>query len=60
MNVRMSVDSSIFFVVGFPAPCPALLYTRNRIGFFWYAQSAIFSCRAAANFSECNGLTRSS
>lgn len=25
IKVRISVASSIFFVVGFPAPCPALL-----------------------------------
>ena len=48
MNVRRSAFSAITFDIGFPAPCPAAVSTRNSTG----ASHAWALCRVAANFNE--------
>src|SRR5207245_1018499 len=50
-NAHKSVPSSIRFETGVPAPCPALLSTRNNTGRFETP------CIAAAIFRACIGST---
>src|SRR6185437_12159848 len=56
-NASSSVSSSATFVIGFPAPCPALVSTRRRIGL---DASPCASCIRAAIFRACIGSTRES
>ena len=55
-NAHMSAASSIRFVVGFPAPCPARVSMRMRTGL----SQPCAHCSSAANLKLCAGNTRSS
>ena len=49
-------EAAILFETGVPAPCPALVSTRIKIGLF----PDCLSCNSEANLKECAGTTRSS
>jgi serine/threonine-protein kinase len=55
-NAKISASSSISFETGLPAPWPAFVSIRIRIG----VASALASCSRAANFMAIPGKTRSS
>ncbi len=55
-NTYRSAHSSICLVVGLPAPCPARVSMRIRIG----AGPSCACCSVAAYFKLCPGITRSS
>ena len=55
-NAQQSAVSSIFLVVGVPAPCPERVSIRIKIG----AGPPWAACRAAPNLKLCIGTTRSS
>jgi len=53
INANNSLHSSIRFLVGFPAPCPALRLCLRRSGAWLVLPAAYFN--AATNLKECNG-----
>src|SRR6185437_13302449 len=57
-NEKMSVRSSTCLEIGFPAPCPALLSMRNRMGRSRLSPLAASDCISAAIFLACMGSTR--
>lgn len=56
-NSYISVNSSICFVTGFPAPCPAFDSIRNKIGRVRLPPLAAEACIKAAIFFACIGST---
>ena len=56
-NAYTSVNSSICFVTGFPAPCPAFDSMRNKIGRVLLVPFAAEACINAAIFFACMGST---
>jgi len=55
-NAQRSPISSMIFVVGLPAPCPAFVSMRIKTGL----SQPCAACSPAANLKLCAGTTRSS